>query len=148
MSLDRIHKSNVVTLPPGATLLEVARLMRAQHVGSVIVVEEHKPVGVITDRDIVVKVVAAERDPKAVQAKELMVSPPALININYDPLEVARIMRDRGVRRLPVVDENRHLLGIVTLDDLLRLLGSEIGDLAEVVHTELTKESAATNTPQ
>jgi CBS domain-containing protein len=81
---------------PSATLLEVARLMRAQHVGSVIIVEEHRPVGVITDRDIVVKVVAAERDPKAVQAKELMVSPPALININYDPLDATRILRDRG----------------------------------------------------
>lgn len=148
MSLDRIYKTNVVTVSPEATLLEVARLMRAQHVGSVIVVEEHKPVGVITDRDIVMKAVAAEKDPKTVQAKEVMVSPPALVNINYDPLDVIRIMRDRGVRRLPVVDEHRHLLGIVTLDDLLRLLGSEIADLAEVVHTELTKESAATNTPQ
>jgi CBS domain-containing protein len=147
MSLDRIYKTNVVTVSPGATLLEVAQLMRAQHVGSVIVVEEHKPVGVITDRDIVIKAVAAAKDPKAVQAKEVMVSPPALVNINYDPLDVARIMRDRGIRQLPVVDEHRHLLGIVTLYDLLRVLGSEIGDLAEIVYTELTKESAATSTP-
>lgn len=72
-----------------------------------------------------------------------MVSPPALININYDPLDVTRIMRDRGVRRLPVVDENRRLLGIITLDDVLGLLGREIGDLAEAVHTELAKEGAA-----
>lgn len=143
MSLERIYQSNVVTVSPDATVLEVAQLMRSCHVGSVIVVAEHRPVGIITDRDIVVKVVAAERNVKTLQAKELMTSPPALININYDPLDVTRIMRDRGVRRLPVVDENCHLLGIVTMDDLLRLLGREIGNLAEAVHTELSKESAA-----
>lgn len=64
MSLERVYKTEVVTVPPEATLLEVARLIRTQHVGSVIVVEEHRPVGIITDRDIAVKVVAAERDPK------------------------------------------------------------------------------------
>lgn len=144
MSLERVYKAEVVTVSPEVTLLEVARLMRAQHVGSVIIVEEYRPVGIITDRDIVVKVVAVERDPKAIQAQELMTSPPALININYDPLDVTRIMRERGVRRLPVVDENRHLLGIVTLDDVLGLLGREIGDLAEAVHMELAKEGEAT----
>lgn len=143
MSLERIYQSDVVTVSPDATVLEVARLMRSRHVGSVIVVTEHRPVGIITDRDIVVKVVAAERNVNTLQAKELMTSPPALININYDPLDVTHIMRDRGVRRLPVVDENCHLLGIVTMDDLLRLLGREIGNLAEAVHTELSKESGA-----
>jgi CBS domain-containing protein len=129
-------------VPPEATLLEVAQLMLTQHVGSVIVVEEHRPVGILTDRDIVAKVVAAEKDPKAVQAREIMTPNPALVNINYDPLDATRIMRDRGLRRLPVVDENRHLLGIVTLDDVLRLLGTEIANLAEAVHTELAKEGA------
>jgi CBS domain-containing protein len=144
MSLERVYKTEVVTVGPQATLLEVARLMRTQHVGSVIVVEEHHPVGIVTDRDIVVKVVAAELDPKEVHAKELMVAPPSLINVNYDPLDVATIMRARGVRRLPVVDEQRHLLGIITLDDMLELLGKEISGLAEAIRTELAKESATT----
>jgi len=143
MSLERICNGEVVTVPPEATLLEVARLMRTRHVGSVIVIEEYHPVGILTDRDIVVKVVAAERDPKTIQAREIMVSNPALVNINYDPLDATRIMRDRGLRRLPVVDENRHLLGIVTLDDVLGLLGREIANLVEAVHTELTKEGAS-----
>jgi CBS domain-containing protein len=144
MSLERVYKTEVVTVAPQATLLEVARLMRTHHVGSVIVVEEHCPVGIVTDRDIVVKVVAAELDPTAVQAKDLTVAPPSLVNINYDPLDVATIMRARGVRRLPVVDERRHLLGVITLDDMLELLGKEISGLAEVIHTELAKESATT----
>jgi len=142
MSLNRVCRKDVVTVSPHTNLLEVARLLRSQHVGSVVVVEEHRPVGILTDRDIIVKVVAEEKDPKAIQAYEIMTTNPALVNINLDPLDATRIMRDRGLRRLPVVDENRHLLGIMTLDDVLGLLGRETENLAEAVHTELAKESA------
>jgi CBS domain-containing protein len=117
--------------------------MCTHHVGSVVVVADHRPVGMVTDRDIVVKVVATEQRPQEVQAKDVMVAPPSVININYDPLDVVRIMRARGVRRLPVVDEQCHLLGIVTLDDMLKLLGEEISGLAETVDTELAKERTA-----
>ena len=141
MSLERVCRKEVVTVSPNTNLLEVTRLLRSQHVGSVVVVEEHRPVGILTDRDIIVKVVAEEKDPKAIQAYEIMTTNPALVNINLDPLDATRIMRDRGLRRLPVVDENRHLLGIMTLDDVLGLLGKETENLAEAVHTELAKES-------
>ncbi len=142
MSLERVCRKEVVTVSPHTNLLEVARLLRSQHVGSVVVVEERRPVGILTDRDIIVKVVAEEKDTKAIQAYEIMTTNPALININLDPLDATRIMRERGLRRLPVVDENRHLLGIITLDDLLALLGKETENLAEAVHTELAKEGA------
>jgi CBS domain-containing protein len=118
MSLDRICKAGVVTTTPDTVVFAVAQMMSAQHVGSVIVVEEHRSIGIITDRDIVTKVVAAGRDPKTVPVKEVMATNPSLININYDPLDVTKIMRARGLRRLPVVDEHRHLLGIVTMDDV------------------------------
>jgi signal-transduction protein with cAMP-binding, CBS, and nucleotidyltransferase domain len=107
--------------------------MRTRHVGSILVVEKYHPVGILTDRGIVVKVMAAESDPKAVQAKEIMASLPALVNVNYDPLDAAWIMWDRGLRWLPVVNENRHMLGIVTLDDVLGLLETKIANLAEAV---------------
>ena len=142
MSLERVCRKEVVTVSPDTNLLEVAKLLRSQHVGSVVVVEEHCPVGILTDRDIIVKVVAEEKDPKAIQAYEIMTTNPALVNINLDPLDATRIMRDRGLRRLPVVDENRHLLGILTLDDVLGLLGKETENLAAAVHTELAKEGA------
>ena len=142
MSLERVCRKEVVTVPPHTNLLEVTRLLRSQHVGSVVVVDDHRPVGILTDRDIIVKVVAEEKDPKAIQAYEIMTTNPALVNINLDPLDATRIMRDRGLRRLPVVDENRHLLGILTLDDVLDLLGKEAANLAEAVHTELAKEGA------
>ncbi len=145
MSLERICNKEVVTVSPETTLLEVARLMHTRHVGSVVVVEDRRPVGILTDRDIVVKVVAVEKDPKAIRAKEVMATPPALLNINYDSLDATQIMRDRGLRRLPVVDENRHLLGIITFDDVLGLLGREIANLAEAVRMELTKESRSSS---
>jgi len=143
MSLDRICKADVVITTPDTLVFDIAQTMRTQHVGSVIVVEEHRPVGILTDRDIVTKVVAAGRDPKSVTVKEVMATNPSLININYDPLDVTKIMRARGLRRLPVVDEHRHLLGIVTMDDVLGLLGQEIANLAEAVHLEVAKETVA-----
>ncbi len=142
MSLERVYKKDVITVSPEASLLEAARLMRSRHVGSVIVVNENRPIGILTDRDIIVKAVAKEKDPKAVRAYEIMTHNPATVNINYDPLDATQIMRDRGLRRLPVVDENRYLLGIITLDDMLNLLGEEVANLAKTVHKELAKESA------
>ncbi len=142
MSLERVCKKDVITVSPEASLLEAARLMRSHHVGSVIVVNEHRPIGILTDRDIIIKAVAEEKDPKTLRVYEIMTHNPAMVNINYDPLDATRIMRDRGLRRLPVVDENSHLLGILTLDDALDLLGKETANLAEAVHTELAKEGA------
>lgn len=141
MSLERFCKKDVITVSPEVSLLEVARLMRSRHVGSVIVVNEHRPIGILTDRDIIIKAVAEDKDPKGMRAHEIMTHNPAMVNINYDPLDATRIMRDRGLRRLPVVDENNHLLGILTLDDLLDLVGKEAANLAETVHTELARES-------
>ncbi|HEX9879296.1 MAG TPA: CBS domain-containing protein [Candidatus Binatia bacterium] len=142
MSLERVCEKEVVTGSAELTLLEAARLMRSRHVGSIVVVEGNRPIGILTDRDIVVKAVAEEKDPREVRIHEAMTRDPAVVNINYDPMDATRIMKERGLRRLPVVDEHRHLMGIVTLDDILGLLGREAADLAEAVHTEMAKESA------
>ena len=142
MSLERVCQKEVVTASPELTLLEAARLMRSKHVGSIVVVDGNRPVGILTDRDILIKAVAEEKDPKAVRIREAMTYDPAVVNINYDPLDATRLMREHGLRRLPVVDEHRHLLGILTLDDVLCELGKEIANLAETVHSELAKECA------
>ena len=72
-----------------------------------------------------------------------MTSNPTMVNVNYDVLDAARLMRTRGVRRLPVIDEHRHLLGIITMDDVLTAFGAEIGDLAGAVQKEFGLEAAA-----
>jgi CBS-domain-containing membrane protein len=66
-----------------------------------------------------------------------------MVNINYDLLDAARLMRERGVRRLPVVNEHRHLRGIVTLDDLLMAFSAEVGERAGAVHKEFRLEAVA-----
>lgn len=140
MSLERMCKTDVVTVSPGTNLIEVACLMRSRHVGSIVVVEDGRPVGILTDRDIVVNALALGVDPRASQAKEVMTPNPVVVNINYDARDATQIMREMGLRRLPVVDENRRLLGIVSLDDLLGWLGDEIANLAGAVKTELARE--------
>lgn len=143
MGLERICSKAVVTISPDATALEAAKLMQSKHVGCLVVTENYRPVGIITDRDIVLKVVAGENKPTETAVKKIMTANPTMVNVNYDLLDALRLMRNRGVRRLPVVDEHRRLLGIMTLDDVLTALGAGAGDLAGVVQKEFGLEAAA-----
>ncbi len=119
MSVRDIMAVNVVTIQPDALILEVARLMAKMDIGSVVVVDGHKPVGIITESDIVRRVIAAERDPTACIAKEVMSSP--IIHVTSDtPLtEAMRVMARSGIRRL-IVLKNDSLAGIITSRDILR----------------------------
>ena len=143
MSLERICTKNVVTISPDASVLEAAKLMRSKHVGCLVVVDDARPVGILTDRDIVLKTIAAEQKPAGTPVKTVMTANPTMVNVNYDLLDAVRLMRNRGVRRLPIVNERRHLLGIVTMDDLLTAFSAEVGDLAGTVHKEFGLETAA-----
>lgn len=140
MSLERVCIKDVITVAEHTNVLELARLMADEHIGCVVVVREGRPVGILTDRDIVLEVVAAERQPASVQANDIMSRDLVTVTVNDDPLDATRIMRDRGLRRLPVVDAAGALLGIVTLDDLLLLLASEIWNLAGAVENEVRLE--------
>jgi CBS domain-containing protein len=143
MSLERICSKDVVTISSDATVLEAAKLMHSKHIGCLVVTEEFRPIGIVTDRDIVLKVVASEKRPAETAVKQIMTTNPTLVNVNYDLLDAVRLMRDRGVRRLPVVDEHRRLLGIITMDDVLTAFGAEVGDLAGAVQKEFDLEAAA-----
>jgi CBS domain-containing protein len=142
MSLERICTRTVVTIAPDATVLEAAKLMQSKHVGCLVVSDGSRPTGILTDRDIVVKLIAREHNPAGTSVKEIMSTNPTMVNVNYELLDAARLMRSRGVRRLPIVDERRHLLGIVTLDDVLSALGAGAGDLAGTVQKEFGLEAA------
>ena len=133
----------VVTANAGTSLIEVARLMRTHHVGSVVVVNgaQRKPVGIVTDRDIVVEVVAMGLDATTMTAGDIMTQSPAVSNSGDDALWALKIMRDRGVRRLPVVDGNGELAGMLAFDDLMQHVGTTLGDIAQVIGTERTVES-------
>ncbi|NNM82297.1 MAG: CBS domain-containing protein [Burkholderiales bacterium] len=124
--------------------LEVARLMRRHHVGDVVVVDEIEgrkiPVGIVTDRDLVVEIMAMGILPEALSAGEIMSDGLATIGEERGVFEAIGYMRSLGVRRLPVVDEKGALIGILTLDDLLELLAEELSDIARLLKCERRKE--------
>lgn len=140
MSLERICGKTVVTISPDATVLDAAKLMQSQHIGSLVVIDKFRPIGMLTDRDIVLKLVANEKKPGETAVKSIMTANPTMVNVNYDVLDAVRLMRNRGVRRLPVVDEHRHLIGIITMDDVLAAFGTEVGDLAGALQKEFYLE--------
>jgi len=141
MKTSELCKKEVLTVAPTATLTDVSKMMRKGHVGSVVVTTGAKPMGIITDRDIVVEVVAMGLDPASVTAGEVMSASPAVAGQEDDVLWALKTMRDRGVRRLPVVDERGDLAGIIAFDDVLQHVGTALADIAHVIGTERLVES-------
>jgi signal-transduction protein with cAMP-binding, CBS, and nucleotidyltransferase domain len=135
---------DVVQCPRDASALELSQLMRESHVGDVVVVDQPNgkkiAVGIVTDRDLVIEVMAKERDPALITAKDLMGGELVTVGEGNDVYETAELMRDRGVRRTPVVDDQGGLVGIVTLDDLLRIIGEQLALLARVIARERLQE--------
>jgi len=127
---------NVVCASRDTSIVDAAALMRHRHVGDVIVIDQvddkRVPVGIVTDRDIVVEVVAAGLDPESVKLGDLVPGPPATIEESAGYAETVRQMAVKGVRRLPVVDAAGGLVGIVTLDDMLRQLAGPLSALSEL----------------
>jgi CBS domain-containing protein len=117
MKVKEIMTKDVATLNPEDTVERAAQLMREYNIGSVPVCNSENVIGVITDRDIALRSVAEGGNGRNQTVREVMSSNPVLINSETDVHEAARIMSERQVRRLPVV-ENNNLVGIVSLGDL------------------------------
>jgi CBS domain-containing protein len=137
MSLDAIVQRPARTLPPNATCAEAACLMRDENVGAVIVANGREPVGIVTDRDLAVRVVAEQRAPGDVLLGAVMSTHPAFLAKRRNLDEVISTMRQLGVRRLPVVDDAGNIDGILSLDDVLMLLARQLGEIGEAVRSEL-----------
>jgi CBS domain-containing protein len=133
MRISEICTSEVVCCRPQASALDAARLMRQRHVGDVVVVSDPErdrvPLGVVTDRDLTIEVLGGGRDAAHTPLSELMRSPVVIATDSEDASVVGERMRFHGVRRVPVVDGRGTLVGIVTLDDLLRSMLSDLQTL-------------------
>lgn len=105
------------TLSASATLAEAARIMRQEDIGDVLVVDEGKPCGIVTDRDIVVRGIAAGKDPNQTQVKEIASKDVVTLKPDASVDEAIRIMRERAIRRIPVMEGGKPI-GIVSLGDL------------------------------
>jgi CBS domain-containing protein len=127
-----------VTASPDTTVQEAAHRMRTRKVGALVIVNSiGRPVGVLTDRDIAVNVVALGKDPAKVSVGAVAQRRPVVIDEDAGVLEATRLLSRRGVRRLPVVSKTGKLVGVISLDDLLMLLGSELGHIASTLASEL-----------
>lgn len=145
MPVSEICSREVVIVRRNETVLEAAKLMRQHHAGDVVVVEDRNsiqiPVGIVTDRDLVMEIMAIGLDPAVITVGDIMEQELVTVTGDTGIFEAVQYMRHRTVRRLPIVDEEGGLIGILTLDDLLELLSEEFIAMAKLVKYERQKES-------
>lgn len=144
MKIGEICSRAVVIASEDLGVVEVAKLMRTHHVGSVVVVDETgdsvRPIGIITDRDLVIEVLAQEVPLEAVKLEDIMSRDPIITREDDDLWETLQRMRDRGIRRCPVVNAQGLLVGLVSIDDMLDLLAEELNDLVKLINREQNQE--------
>lgn len=132
-----IVREEVVTASPSTSLTELAKIMEEEDVGSVVIVEENRPRGIVTDRDITIEAVAGGKDPTSVSADDVMSEDLVTVDADSGIFDVIRTMEESNVRRIPAVDADGDLAGIVAFDDLVILLGRELKLLGDVVEAEI-----------
>ena len=144
MNAGELCNREVVFVYRDTRLVEAARLMREHHVGSLVVVverlSERVPVGIVTDRDIVIAVVAKELDPRTLTVADVLTDSLVTVREQDDVSDTLRVMREAGIRRVPVLSRSGALAGILTLDDVLELMAEEMNDFARTMVKERLRE--------
>lgn len=137
MSVGRICTRTVDVAAPDESAQVAAERMKARNVGTLVVLDQNQiPIGIVTDRDLAMGVVAKGFDPNMTELEVVMSKLPETVS-ESTPIESAiAIMRRGGHRRLPVVDDDGKLLGLITLDDILDLLSEEFEEIGELVRKE------------
>ena len=145
MSVNTVCNHNVATIDLDEDFVKAAERMRQTHVGNLIVVERRGayefPVGIITDRDIVVGIIAKRISPESIKGSDAV--KPNLVTVHKDSgIEAAlREMRRAGVRRAPVVGDEGELIGVLSIDDVIDHLAVQLGHIAEIIRLEQHIES-------
>jgi CBS domain-containing protein len=133
MSLREFCQREVIGISPDADILEACKLMRENNVGSVVVLESGKLRGILTDRDIALKVTGTNNDPRTTKARDVMTQNPVRISVDKELQHLTNVMRVHHVRRVPIVDDANQVLGIVTMDDVVARISAEIFDLGNTI---------------
>jgi len=135
MSVGDICRRDVDTVTFDASALDAARRMRDRQVGTVVVVDDGHPVGILTDRDLTVRVLAAGRDPLT-RVSEIMTPSPTTITAEITIAAALGHMRAGRFRRLPVVGHDGRLIGILALDDVLAVVAEELAEVGPLLKRE------------
>lgn len=146
MFVDEACNRTVVVADRSTGVDEAARRMREYHVGSIVVVdregEDARPVGIVTDRDLVVEVLAQDVPTNEITLGDIMSEMLITVDEDEDLLDALDRMRDRGIRRVPVVDSGGRLSGILAVDDVLELLVEALNHIPRLVRRERDTEVA------
>jgi len=144
LSIGEVCNREVIVAHRNEGIQEIARIMREHHVGDVIIVDDstgvRRPIGIVTDRDLVVEVLAQEAPVEALTAGDVMTVELLTARESDGLWETLQRMKARGVRRVPVVDDTGALVGILSADDLFELLAEEMNDLVRVIRREISRE--------
>ncbi len=137
MNVADVMTRNVTYVAEDTSLVDVARIMRKDHVGDVVVTRRSepgsRPVGILTDRDIVIQVIAEEAELSTLTAGDAMSRELVTVSDSASLVEAVTQMGQHGIRRLPVTDTDGLLIGVLSLDDVLAQLGALLDNLADVV---------------
>ena len=140
MSIYTVCQKSVVSVTPDTSIRFVADLMRGKNLGCVVVAAEQKPVGIVTDRDLALRrdrICGEEADEAPVST--IMTREVCTIRKDTGIFDAIQEMKSSGVRRLPVADAGGRLVGLITLDDIIRLLARELGEVARIIGKESPK---------
>lgn len=144
MTIGTICSRNVCVSRQGAALAAAVESMSKHHIGAIVVVEEGvaglKPIGIITDRDVVCGQLNPPRDLFCLSVEDVMTPDVFTLKESCEIAEAVARMSERGVRRAPVVDSNGSLVGIISIDDLLPRLAATLGSLAELMRSQPAHE--------
>ncbi len=144
MSAGEYCNREVVVVEKSESISAVINLMRSFHVGDVVVVEQkgdaRVPVGIFTDRDVVIELLAEDIDFDSVSIGDVMSFELVTVSQDAGLLDAIKLMRSKGIRRIPVTNEQGGLIGILTVDDILALLAEQLGDIVGLISNEQYRE--------
>ncbi|ARB91277.1 CBS domain-containing protein [Legionella longbeachae] len=136
---------DVVVINCNESVKNAAELMRHYHVGDLVLIEEQKnqktPIGIVTDRDLVIEVMAAGIAPESLLIKDIVTEPFSSVFENDNLLDALELMHSKKIRRLPVINNDKALVGIITLDDFIEILAENMAKVFDVIKLQQQKEA-------
>jgi CBS domain-containing protein len=136
MSVSSFCNKEVICVEMGTNIKEVGKLMEEKNIGCVVVIDNEKPCGLVTDRDILIRVINKGLSPAETYVDDVMSELVLTLDEDMGLHEALEKVKGMSVRRFPVTDKNGNLSGIVTLDDIIYLLGKEMYDVASIINSE------------
>jgi len=142
MSLENYCRKPVIRISPETNITEACRLMEQNNIGCLIAERDGRLCGIVTDRDIALRVAGARRDPDKTMVKDIMTPDPIRISVDKELRHLTAMMHAYHVRRVPIVNGFDTTLGIVTLDDLIAQLGDEMSEIGKAISEEFPQGNA------